>query len=182
MPQKKSGKFPLFFCIPIIRPKPLWHSTTKDNNTIPEPRLSSTLHYPVYQQKTRVTLCFTRVHSLYQTVLDCSLVPTARLELARLSPLPPQDSVSTNSTTSAQELNYRSNLIFLQALCVKNARYRIYFEAFSPGLPGTVAAPGIAAAPEASLPAVDSAGASCSGAGAVTDCNFSITLLCAGAR
>jgi len=30
-----------------------------------------------------------------------SLVPTARLELAQLSPLPPQDSVSTNSTTSA---------------------------------------------------------------------------------
>jgi len=28
-------------------------------------------------------------------------VPTARLELAQLSPLPPQDSVSTNSTTSA---------------------------------------------------------------------------------
>jgi hypothetical protein len=30
------------------------------------------------------------------------LVPTARLELAQLSPLPPQDSVSTNFTTSAQ--------------------------------------------------------------------------------
>jgi hypothetical protein len=30
-----------------------------------------------------------------------SLVPTARLELAQLSPLPPQDSVSTNSTTTA---------------------------------------------------------------------------------
>ncbi len=29
------------------------------------------------------------------------MVPTARLELARLSSLPPQDSVSTNSTTSA---------------------------------------------------------------------------------
>jgi hypothetical protein len=28
-------------------------------------------------------------------------VPTARLELAQLSPLPPQDSVSTNFTTSA---------------------------------------------------------------------------------
>jgi len=32
------------------------------------------------------------------------LVPTARLELAQLSPLPPQDSVSTNSTTSASKL------------------------------------------------------------------------------
>src|SRR5574343_1064463 len=29
------------------------------------------------------------------------LVPTARLELAQLAPLPPQDSVSTNFTTSA---------------------------------------------------------------------------------
>ena len=29
------------------------------------------------------------------------LVPTARLELAQLSPLPPQGSVSTNSTTTA---------------------------------------------------------------------------------
>lgn len=31
------------------------------------------------------------------------LVPTARLELAQLSPLPPQDSVSTNFTTSASQ-------------------------------------------------------------------------------
>ena len=31
-----------------------------------------------------------------------ALVPTARLELAQLSPLPPQDSVSTNFTTSAR--------------------------------------------------------------------------------
>jgi hypothetical protein len=30
------------------------------------------------------------------------LVPTARLELAQLAPLPPQDSVSTNFTTSAK--------------------------------------------------------------------------------
>ena len=33
------------------------------------------------------------------------LVPTARLELAQLSPLPPQDSVSTNFTTSAFQYN-----------------------------------------------------------------------------
>jgi hypothetical protein len=32
-------------------------------------------------------------------------VPTARLELAQLSPLPPQDSVSTNFTTSALYCN-----------------------------------------------------------------------------
>jgi hypothetical protein len=29
------------------------------------------------------------------------MVPSARLELAQLSPLPPQDSVSTNFTTTA---------------------------------------------------------------------------------
>ena len=34
-----------------------------------------------------------------------SLVPTGRLELPRLSPLPPQDSVSTNFTTSAFQLS-----------------------------------------------------------------------------
>jgi hypothetical protein len=30
------------------------------------------------------------------------MVPSARLELAQLSPLPPQDSVSTNFTTTAR--------------------------------------------------------------------------------
>jgi hypothetical protein len=34
-------------------------------------------------------------------LLDLLLVPMAGVEPARLSPLPPQDSVSTNSTTSA---------------------------------------------------------------------------------
>ena len=33
------------------------------------------------------------------------LVPSARLELAQLSPLPPQDSVSTNFTTTASISN-----------------------------------------------------------------------------
>ncbi len=32
------------------------------------------------------------------------MVPSARLELAQLSPLPPQDSVSTNFTTTAKKL------------------------------------------------------------------------------
>src|SRR5690606_7588356 len=45
------------------------------------------------------------------------LVPTARLELAQLSPLPPQDSVSTNSTTSAG----------------KDQNNSIYFSAYSSG-------------------------------------------------
>jgi hypothetical protein len=42
-------------------------------------------------------------HPLGQNTNESSkrLVPTARLELAQLSPLPPQDSVSTNFTTSA---------------------------------------------------------------------------------
>jgi hypothetical protein len=40
---------------------------------------------------------------LYTKTLLKSMVPTARLELAQLSPLPPQDSVSTNFTTSAKQ-------------------------------------------------------------------------------
>jgi hypothetical protein len=39
-----------------------------------------------------------------------TLVPTARLELAQLSPLPPQDSVSTNFTTSALHAIREDNL------------------------------------------------------------------------
>src|SRR5260364_59725 len=35
------------------------------------------------------------------SVCKISVVPTMRLELIRLAPLPPQDSVSTSSTTSA---------------------------------------------------------------------------------
>jgi hypothetical protein len=38
-------------------------------------------------------------------ILTDDLVPSARLELAQLSPLPPQDSVSTNFTTTAITLN-----------------------------------------------------------------------------
>jgi hypothetical protein len=45
---------------------------------------------------------------LRRTLCDTCLVPTARLELAQLSPLPPQDSVSTNFTTSAEDAH--SNL------------------------------------------------------------------------
>src|SRR4029453_16215102 len=41
--------------------------------------------------------------------LNLNLVPTGRLELPRVTPLPPQDSVSTNFTTSAyQESEVRS--------------------------------------------------------------------------
>ena len=41
---------------------------------------------------------------------DCLVVPSARLELAQLSPLPPQDSVSTNFTTTAD--------LFATACCI----------------------------------------------------------------
>ena len=37
------------------------------------------------------------------------MVPTAGVEPARLTPLPPQDSVSTNSTTSAKTLYSAGN-------------------------------------------------------------------------
>lgn len=40
------------------------------------------------------------------------MVPMAGVEPARLTPLPPQDSVSTNSTTSAKSINL---LVRLQA-------------------------------------------------------------------
>ncbi len=40
---------------------------------------------------------------IYLVYLIFSLVPSARLELAQLSPLPPQDSVSTSSTTTARQ-------------------------------------------------------------------------------
>jgi len=53
------------------------------------------------QYNRAVTPMFARIRSI--------LVPTGRLELPRLSPLPPQDSVSTNFTTSAvQESEVRN--------------------------------------------------------------------------
>ena len=44
------------------------------------------------------------------------LVRAARLELARLAPLPPQDSVSTNSTTSALKMGLSQQLSFSATL------------------------------------------------------------------
>ena len=43
----------------------------------------------------------TLVYGLHWIYLNFNMVPMAGVEPARLSPLPPQDSVSTNSTTSA---------------------------------------------------------------------------------
>src|SRR5258705_7011093 len=53
-------------------------------------------------------------HPLGQNTKESTkcLVPTARLELAQLSPLPPQDSVSTNFTTSAAYQFRVRNLAF----------------------------------------------------------------------
>src|SRR5437899_8809090 len=47
------------------------------------------------------------------------LVPTGRLELPRLTPLPPQDSVSTNFTTSA----YRSERY--SVICSPGPHFRL---------------------------------------------------------
>src|SRR5438876_6432659 len=46
-----------------------------------------------------------------QSPAQVDLMPTARLELAQLSPLPPQDSVSTNFTTSALSCNPGKQLL-----------------------------------------------------------------------
>jgi hypothetical protein len=58
------------------------------------------------------------------------LVPSARLELAQLSPLPPQDSVSTNFTTTAQHQK-----LYLKGLShpLENPRFR----GVPAGRPGT---------------------------------------------
>ena len=45
------------------------------------------------------------------------MVPKAGLEPARLTPLPPQDSVSTNSTTSAETLLIRSTALPCRSRC-----------------------------------------------------------------
>ncbi len=56
---------------------------------------------PYSQQKLANAIRSSITTQFPRTILDSILVPTARLELAQLSPLPPQDSVSTNFTTSA---------------------------------------------------------------------------------
>jgi hypothetical protein len=55
-------------------------------------------------------------YSLQMSIKDSFMVPMAGLEPARLAPLPPQDSVSTNSTTSANLMNYvdARNLLILR--------------------------------------------------------------------
>jgi hypothetical protein len=65
----------------------------------------------------RPALALPGVRALGQTpdegLPDEDLVPTARLELAQLSPLPPQDSVSTNFTTSALSQALQGSLLHL---------------------------------------------------------------------
>gem|GEM_PF-4337540 len=53
----------------------------------------------------------TRLFRLCGTYLDCFQVPRAGLEPARLSTPPPQDGVSTNSTTWAWTLLYYHDTI-----------------------------------------------------------------------
>jgi len=48
-------------------------------------------------------------------------VPTARLELAQLSPLPPQDSVSTNFTTSATCSITRQSFVLQEQCSLENS-------------------------------------------------------------
>ena len=55
------------------------------------------------------------------------MVPTARLELAQLSPLPPQDSVSTNFTTTAGCTGPACMRNTLSACCLL-VRLRFYSE------------------------------------------------------
>jgi hypothetical protein len=82
------------------------------------------------------------------------LVPSARLELAQLSPLPPQDSVSTNFTTTAV-FSCPDRMRNLQGLSLSEL-LRVYPENTSiPGPNRIISAwsacyfPGICAAPEA---------------------------------
>ena len=64
------------------------------------------------------------------TTNNCSrlvcLVPSARLELAQLSPLPPQDSVSTNFTTTAA-FRCLDCVRYLAVFCFRG-RARVYPE------------------------------------------------------
>ena len=81
--------------------------------------------------------------------LPIDLVRTARLELAQLSPLPPQDSVSTNFTTSAvlnlpEELEKTSQFFALQAVLeftLKSAHLNPGLTALLPYFVGIWAAP-----------------------------------------
>ena len=62
------------------------------------------------------------------------MVPTARLELAQLSPLPPQDSVSTNFTTSAITMHFNSAHPSIQRGFTESCYVVIYF-GISPACP-----------------------------------------------
>ena len=72
-------------------------------------------------------------HGLYglcRTSTDFDLVPMAGLEPARLTPLPPQDSVSTNSTTSAYLGLFRCCFyfnFFNNGFCSFSSRLNIFY-------------------------------------------------------
>ena len=58
-------------------------------------------HRTAWDMKKARNLAIAWLSGLLWTSLDAELVPTMRLELIRPKSLPPQDSVSTNFTTSA---------------------------------------------------------------------------------
>ena len=93
------------------------------------------------------------------------MVPSARLELAQLSPLPPQDSVSTNFTTTAAF----KCLNCVRPLADLAFQTDLEFTLKSPGIStitgnfGGNYLDGICAAPDAGV-----AGTTATGAGAVT--------------
>jgi hypothetical protein len=72
--------------------------------------------------------CWIESNALYVTLLKL-LVPTARLELAQLSPLPPQDSVSTNFTTSA----HSPTLSLFHPLCSSTPKCLLIVEVITAG-------------------------------------------------
>jgi hypothetical protein len=56
------------------------------------------------------------------------LVPSARLELAKLSPLPPQDSVSTNFTTTAVYLSRELEVtMWLMTQFIRTLNYLVVY-------------------------------------------------------
>jgi hypothetical protein len=77
----------------------------------------------------------------------CNLVQTERLELSRLSPPPPQDGVSTNSTTSAYLLQQAPSGTDAQAAAPHHALAAPYrYFGTSPDLtPSAAGAPGAVA-------------------------------------
>ena len=101
-------------------------------------------------------------------------MPSARLELAQLSPLPPQDSVSTNFTTTAASYLHPDCERRLAALANPVPwEFTLKSFAFSPAklLLAQAYLDGISAAPEAATAGAGAALAGACGAVAAAPCN-----------